>query len=230
MYLFWYKYVNFLCQYISPLIQYCITYLPTKTRTKTEPGVDVEVPGDEVAPHLLHRVLLLLGVHQVNVRRKPETEFSKFSEILHGHPFVWYWYWFDFTLASVCLILCGPNSRGSGLLPGIIAFENNRNKENHFDFHVCLLFLPPKTSRACRDQGTEFLGGEAQNQPIGSTCHHCLFIMSCYVFTYVLWFCWGHRKRDPHPGVAPDVWQVTDVVEQANISRLWNCPAMLSTW
>ena len=77
MYLFWYKYVNFLCQYISPLIQYCITYLPTKTRTKTEPGVDVEVPGDEVAPHLLHRVLLLLGVHQVNVRRKPETGFSK---------------------------------------------------------------------------------------------------------------------------------------------------------
>ena len=73
--------------YLS-LIQYCITYLHTKTRTKTEPGVDVEVPGDEVAPHLLHRVLLLLGVHQVNVRRKPETGFSKFSEILPGHPFV----------------------------------------------------------------------------------------------------------------------------------------------
>ena len=137
--------------------------------------MNVEVPGDEVAPHLLHRVLLLLRVHQVNVRRKPETGFSKniFPRFYPGirlSDIVW--------TKQSGIRFATWNNRD--------AFGNNNYKENHFDFHVCLLFPPPKTSRACRDQGTEFLGGEAQNQPIGSTCHHCLFIMSCYVFTYVL--------------------------------------------
>ena len=35
------------------------------------PSVDVEIPGDEVAPHLLYSVLLLLLLHQIHISCKP---------------------------------------------------------------------------------------------------------------------------------------------------------------
>ena len=44
------------------------------------PCVNIEVPGDKVAPHLLDRLLLLLPLHQVHVRRKPVDISKIFSK------------------------------------------------------------------------------------------------------------------------------------------------------
>ena len=120
------------------------------------PCVNIEVPGDKVAPHLLHRLLLLLPLHQVHVRCKPGI-FSKCSFSKK--------YSVRLTQAFARQILCEPNSRESDWPPGTMMMRMMIHKDE-------LPVLPPKTSRACTDQGREFLVAEAQNQPTGSTCHH----------------------------------------------------------
>ena len=125
------------------------------------PCVNIEVPGDKVAPHLLHRLLLLLFVDQVHVRCKPgifsKCIFSKKNSV-------------RLTQAFAHQILCEPNSRESDWPPGTMMMRMMIHKDE-------LPVLPPKTSRACTDQGREFLAAEAQNQPTGSTFYSIMIMM-----------------------------------------------------
>ena len=81
------------------------------------------------------------------------------------------------TQAYVRLILCAPSSQESDLQPDKqknyisfvfklrLCFRWRPRRHDDFD----LPSLPPKTSRACRDQGRESLEEGGQTQPIGNT-------------------------------------------------------------